>query len=1048
MKRSFHILILLMAVLFAPTTSAQWEIDFAGKDFFQLREHLRDHYDSLATVGDSSAFHEGGPYSRFRRWNEYWSLRLKDGTNFDDYFEAEALSRAALLTKSAGNTDPWHEIGPKDKPSLGVMDIGQGSQPGIGPIQFISFSNINADQMLCGSVIGGVWYTNDEGMNWVNGGSDTAPWKRSGCRYAVFKVGDPATWYAVNSEYFRYSGAILRGSNYGANWEVIADHSDFPASGIWTKVNKLVTDHANPDVLYVAAENRLWKSTDVNSTDPIWNEVFIQLPISIINHPIYGTNSSYVFTNDRFIHDLEIDPLNSNKLYATIRFTGEASPTQRVHFWRIMKSVDGGSTWLDMPNQPVHLFLYDSVLEVEKNADLVTIEMSKAQPNWLYVFYNINDQDPLPPNNGLVDQMYRISDAANGIWDLPLRQDILGVYGQGNAFGVDQVNGEDLWIENSFDLGRYSAYVNNVWLDYGDGHANELDYHVDVEDFVGDPDDEGVVWMANHGGIHRSADGGANWEWRGSGLAVAEVYRMANSYSEPDRLITGLFHDGSVLTEGSYGPNWQPDWKQLGGGDGQQPLIDHDEGNWVFWSSQGARWNKSDDYGNTRLSMSAWGYSLYWSEWETAGAIDYGVPNAIYQAGWNNGTEATNPMNIKRTFDRGMSWETISDFPAILGTGRKIVWRVFASPYDPNQLLVYFPDGHRVFRTRIARANATAVISSWEEIYVPRSDAWISDIDFDIENPDVLYFAYSSSAADQPVADGDEMLFKVDYYDPADPMDAISIDLSNWGGYMPVFLDDQLPNTGVGSEGVVLERGSNGGIYVATDLGVYYTNNEFLASNSGWKRLGASLPYVTCRGLEINYKANKLRAGLSGRGVWEHDLWCPEEGDLLLSYHLENGFFERMNNVTSTASINSTRNITYRAGSQIRLLPGFRVSEGGKFHAFIHPCNQGGNSFKSLPVGPNGGNFDVESEKHKNVGLVIYPNPNKGSLKALVPDGGSLVTAVLLYDSYGREIAINSSLSQSSVDIQILAVSTGGLYFLRSFHKDGSVHTSPFILQP
>lgn len=126
-------LLLLLGVSFKPVLGQQWAIDFQGRDFFELRDSLRNYYDSLATAGDSSAFHEGGPYSRYKRWSEFWSLRLKAGTNFRDYFNAEAVARAAMQSRSAGNTDPWYEIGPKDKPTLGENNIGQGSQPGIGP---------------------------------------------------------------------------------------------------------------------------------------------------------------------------------------------------------------------------------------------------------------------------------------------------------------------------------------------------------------------------------------------------------------------------------------------------------------------------------------------------------------------------------------------------------------------------------------------------------------------------------------------------------------------------------------------------------------------------------------------------------------------------------------------------------------------------------------------------------------------------------------------------------------------------------------------------
>lgn len=1042
---------MLVASVLAPV-QGQWEVDFAGKDFFHLQAGMEHRFDSLAAAGDSSALNEGGPYSQFRRWSEFWSLRLKQGSTFRDYFEAEAASRLGMHGRSAGNTDPWHEIGPKDRPSLGETSIGQGTQPGIGPIHFISFSDADANKMLCGSTKGGVWYSENAGVNWTNGGSDGGAWKRRGCRYAVFKVGDASTWYAANSGFFGYSGAILRGTNYGSNWEVIADQSDFPAGGIWTMVNKIATDPSNPDVLYVASLHRLWKSVNVNTPDPTWTEVYIPVPSLISDHAVYG-NGAYSFSDVRDIYDLEVDPINSDNIYAAVCYEGEvpSNPTQRVKFWCLMRSQDGGDTWSEMPNQPVHTILPQVTTEwidgaqqqvtTDWNANRMTIEMTKSHPEWLYVFYDLNGATLY------VDELYKIDDASIGTWLPPLKTNIQLLYGSGNGFGVDQVNGEDVYIDHNWSTGRYLTYVNHVWTVYETSTGNKLQYHVDAEDFVGDPNLEGVVWMANHGGIHRSLDGGATWEWRGSGLAVADVYRMATSYSEPDRVLMGLYHDASILTQGSYGPYWNPEWRQLGGGDGQKPFIDSDEGNWVYWSSQGSSWNKSDDYGENSASFTAWPCN----GWETTGAMDHGAPNAIYLAGWPHPTppltcSAVNyPMEIKRSLDRGTSWEVISDFRSLLNDpGTMGVWRVFSSPYNANDLLVYFHSGQRVFRTGMARGNANAVINSWKEIYVPRTDRFIADIDFDPEDPDVLYFGYTSEAIDDPVPNGSGMLFKVRYDDPLDPMNATEVDLS-----VSVNGSAALLNTGVGSEAVALERGSNGGIYVATDLGVFYTNNELLADDAGWQLLGENLPHVTCRGLEINYKVNKLRGGMEGRGIWEHDLWCPN-----LPTATETGsyaadiYVEVLNDITSTAIVPTTRRVNYRAGNEIALQPGFHAQAGSAFHAFIHPCDRGGNSFKSLVVeGPDQEWGETVDRPKTNGGLIVQPNPTSRTFSIVIPEGHTEVAEVLLFNTQGIQVPVSVDFGRAPLAISFSSNTPGGVYAVRVLFNDGSIEFTKIILQ-
>ena len=104
-------------------------------------------------------------------------------------------------------------------------------------------------------------------------------------------------------------------------------------------------------------------------------------------------------------------------------------------------------------------------------------------------------------------------------------------------------------------------------------------------------------------------------------------------------------------------------------------------------------------------------------------------------------------------------------------------------------------------------------------------------------------------------------------------------------------------------------KGSNDGVYVGTDVGVYYHNN----SMSGWEPFMSGLPNVIVNWLEINYTANKIRAATYGRGMWESDLACPTTNDVIESTtYSTDAFIEAGNNLYSTA-IDSNYNITYRA---------------------------------------------------------------------------------------------------------------------------------------
>lgn len=1018
----------------ASTVHGQTPVDFAGKDFFQTRVLLRSHYDSLLAAGDSSDFHEGGDYVTFKKWEDFWTVRLKDGDTFEEYCSAYQAALQAMRSKAnTSNTGDWHEVGPTDRPNLGLTNIGQGSQPGIGPIHFITTNPNDPDVMLCGSAIGGLFVTDNAGLNWSNAGSDKQ-WDRSGCRHAVFKTGTTATdsWFAASAGYIFWTGGIHRTTDNGATWERIADQVDFSSNGgIWTEIFKLLTDPNDPDVLYAATSHALWKTANANEPDPTWQPVPIPIPTSVLNHPTYG---SYPFIDGRQVYDVEMHPTNSSVLYATVRYQASISVNDQVRFWRLMRTLDGGATWTEMPNQPMHTFAPGNPnaarehLKWDRNADHATIEVSEAvgSEDAVHVFYDL-------PQGGQIDELYRIADGILGMWDPILKDNIMHQYGGGNGFGVSQVNGADLMIDHNLGgniVGRYYAYINGVWMNYLALTTNAQQYHVDVEDFVSQPTVSGERWwMANHGGVHLSLDHGVTWEWRGKGLGVAEVHRMGESYSTADDMILGLFHDGNVLTIGAHEPGWAPDWKQLGTADGQQAMIDPWESQYMYWSDQWYTWWKSSDGGGTTSYMGGgWGVP----DWNTEGTIDRGRPAGVYIPGT---VSSSMPNEIHRSLAHGApgSFETISDFATLIGPGGNGIWRLHSAWSDPNTLYAYFAGSQKLYRTTMARGPAALVRGSWQEMpLIPRTDVWAADIDTDLEDPDILYFTYSSSSFYSGLPDGTEMIFRVDY----NGMNNVVVtDLTGstntWGA---------LPNTGVDWESFTLERGSDGGMYVATDVGVYFLNEKLKASGVGWQLVGTNLPHVNCKGLEVSYQANRIRAGLVGRGLWEHNLWCPEDEDrAFVAPHASNAFVEVTSSITSEAVVDPGLHVSYRAGSEVHLLPGFHASQGSRFHAFIHPCDMPGNSFKSLSEANGNESAWTVDDIEAAQGLLIFPNPSSGSFR-IRSRQGSGISSVQAFDQTGRSVPVsmmNASLPEECI---MHLHAEQGIYMLRVAFSDGRVH--------
>jgi hypothetical protein len=78
-----------------------------------------------------------------------------------------------------------------------------------------------------------------------------------------------------------------------------------------------------------------------------------------------------------------------------------------------------------------------------------------------------------------------------------------------------------------------------------------------------------------------------------------------------------------------------------------------------------------------------------------------------------------------------------------------------------------------------------------------------------------------------------------------------------------------LPNVPVNC--VVYENGPDNGVYVGTDVGIYYINDNL----DEWIDFSNGLPNVIVLELEINYLENKIKAATYGRGLWESPLISP-----------------------------------------------------------------------------------------------------------------------------------------------------------------------------
>lgn len=282
---------------------------------------------------------------------------------------------------------------------------------------------------------------------------------------------------------------------------------------------------------------------------------------------------------------------------------------------------------------------------------------------------------------------------------------------------------------------------------------------------------------------------------------------------------------------------------------------------------------------------------------------------------------------VKRFSSRGAtSGNFISNFKGMLDPSiTQILTIGMVTPYNSNDELIVWVDarggttgnGFHVFRTR----NAIDATPTWIELSIPRS-GWINEIEFDPYNTNIVYLCYYNSTDESQWPLSKQLIYKVDNTNPGNP---VYTDITK-----------NLPYTFTDSYCLEYERGSDGVLYLATDFGVYTTNNQLLATNNSWQKVGTGFPHChQSRGIEINYPKNLLRAGTGGRGAWEIPLPCSNEtSKIIINQNTSWNTVERLNKGVIVKSgynltINQNARISFPEGDGIIVEAGAKLIVNG-----------------------------------------------------------------------------------------------------------------------
>lgn len=621
----------------------------------------------------------------------------------------------------------------------------------------------------------------------------------------------------------------------GTTWSTNTDN--LPVLG----VSDIAINPTNPDIMYIATGDGdlgslygngdtksigVLKSTDGgntwNTTGMNWDVTASKLISKLAMNPSFPQeltaatsdglwrtlNSGTTWTQVKtgYFMDVEFKPNNADTLYASTYDNNNNGYSQ------IFRSTDYGTTW--------------SV--VASLSGVIRINLA-VSPNWP----SLVDALCASTTNGLAGLWFSLDNGASfsQYYDTISNPNLLhssyngsGTGGQGSydlAYAINPTNASDYWLGgvntwHSSD-GGFNWNLNNFCFSNtmvpGSNPNNAPVVHADKHQIAFHPLNSNYVFECNDGGVFETNNNGASWNNITNGMGISQIYRIGTSATVANNVICGL-QDNS--TKAFSNNTWS---ENITGGDGMECIIDYSNASIKFATAPFGAISKTIDGGsnwNSIVSNNGYGVNEK-GAWVT--------PFIMHPS--NHYVLLVGKSQVYQTADGGNTWTQLG---AISGMSGKIISMAYA-PSNPQ--IIYVASFHEIFKT-------TDGGFTWNNIGTNTNN--ITYMAVDPTNPNKLFITFSG-------------------YTPGTKVE-MTPDGTTWYNY-----SGSLPNVPVNC--IVYQAGSNEGLYIGTDLGVFYTD----ASLSDWIPFNNNLPNVVVTELEISVANNKLWAATFGRGLWSSDLY-------------------------------------------------------------------------------------------------------------------------------------------------------------------------------
>ena len=654
---------------------------------------------------------------------------------------------------------------------------------------------------------GGLWKTINGGTSW------TAIFERQG----TFSIGDIALdpqnpdtiWVGTGESNPRnsvsFGDGVYRSTDAGKTWQ----HMGLAGT---ERISRIHVHPRNSNIVFVGAlghafgphpDRGVFMTTDGGKT---WQK-------TLYVDPSHG------------VSDMEIDPQNSNILYAALwRF--ERKPwtfTSGSEEGGIFRSIDGGLTWKKLTNG------------LPKLLGRLGVKVAPSKSNIVYVIAESKDGSLFrSTDNG--DSFTKVTDNSDIIWR--------GFYF--TDLRVDPMNENRLYAL-SFTL-QLSIDGGKNWRD------TSSNIHPDMHALWIDPTNAENLWLGGDGGVASSRDQGAKWLYHNN-IPLGQYYQIHADRRLPFYHLTGGQQDNSTWTGPSRTRDTagiaNADWRIITGGDGFYALSDPDNPDVFLSESQGGRIVRTDLRTGEQKSVSPAPRiglqtdSRYRFNWNTPIVASPHGKSTFYYAG----------NVIFQSSNFGKTWEPIS------------------GDLSTNDKTKYAPSGGPIFNEATSAENNGTVINL-SESPVKAGILWAGTDDGNVQvtlnggstwtnvapklgvpaASVISHVEASPSAAMSAYVAVDRHMF-----DDFKPYAFKTID----GGRSFLNITGNLPDKAYVQ--VLKEDPKNPMLlYAGTELGLFVS----FAGGNTWQRLELkNMPHVAVHDLLVHPRDNDLVVATHGRGI-------------------------------------------------------------------------------------------------------------------------------------------------------------------------------------